>query len=116
GSDTTRPDRTGQDPTRPGQDPDRTGQDTTRPGEETTRPGQGMVGQQVGKPLDVAALARDLGRECLATARRELEQKSGADFDKCYVGMMIAAHMDAVDKLEVFRNYASGELRQVIME
>src|SRR5690606_10079618 len=36
GSDTTRPDRTGQDPTRPGQDPDRTGQDTTRPGEETT--------------------------------------------------------------------------------
>lgn len=122
-TDPTRPDRTGQDPTRPGQDPTRPGQDPTRPGQDPTRTGQpgqignqGTLGQQAGKPLDFVALTRDLGRECLATARRELEQKSGAEFDKCYMAMQVAAHMAAVDKLEVFRNYASGELRQTIME
>jgi predicted outer membrane protein len=66
--------------------------------------------------LDHVALIQDLERQCLESARRELESKSGAEFDRCFMGMMIGGHMKANDQLVVFQRYASSPLENVFSE
>ncbi len=66
--------------------------------------------------LDHVALIQELGKQCLDSARRELEQKSGAEFDKCYMGMMVGEHMKANDMLTVFQRHASSDLKNVLAE
>ena len=66
--------------------------------------------------LDHERLIRDLGRQCQESATKLLMEKQGADFDRCYMGMQLGAHMKAVDTLEVFRNHASPNLRPVVEE
>ncbi len=61
-------------------------------------------------------IKRELADECLASARRELGQKSGQEFDDCYVGMQIAAHMGMVNELKVLERHASPELAAVLKE
>ena len=68
------------------------------------------------RQLNVVALKRELGQECLKSAKAMLEKKQGADFDKCYVGMQVAAHMQMLDTLKVFGRHASGDLASVIKE
>jgi predicted outer membrane protein len=62
--------------------------------------------------LDLVSLKRELGRKCLESAKKELMSKTGAEFDRCYMGQQIGAHMMVADELEVFRNYASEKFRQ----
>jgi predicted outer membrane protein len=69
-----------------------------------------------GGSIDHERLIRDLGRQCLASATQALQEKQGAEFDKCFMGMQVAAHMKAIDTIEVFRNYASESLRPVLDE
>jgi predicted outer membrane protein len=66
--------------------------------------------------VDHVALLQDLGRQCLETARKELDQKQGAEFDRCYMGMAIGAHMKANDEMIVFQKHASSQLRSVIAD
>ena len=47
--------------------------------------------QTVGQSLDHLALKRELGELCKQTFEREFSQKSGAEFDKCYLGQQIGA-------------------------
>jgi predicted outer membrane protein len=58
----------------------------------------------------------EIGQRCLATAQRELEQKEGTDFDRCYVGMQVGAHLKMVDELSVFKNHASPNLQAIISQ
>jgi putative membrane protein len=76
---------------------------------------QSKQGREAGS-LDIIALKKELGRQCLASAKRELEQKSGAEFDKCYMYSQVGAHMGAVDTLTVFQNHASGEFKDMLAE
>ena len=66
--------------------------------------------------LNVVELKQRLGQKCLESARAEMEKKSGADFDRCYLGQQLGAHMMVLDTLEVFKEYASPDLRRVIDE
>jgi len=66
--------------------------------------------------LDWAALKEELGQQCLRTAKDELGQKQGTEFDKCYIGMQIGAHKHAYDTMMVFSNHAGPELESVIDE
>ena len=66
--------------------------------------------------LDHAALAQELGRKHLESAKKMLDEKQGAEFDQCYIGMQIGAHACVLDELEVFANHASPELRAVFTE
>lgn len=76
--------------------------------------GQFAQGRSQQQGLDLVALKHQLGEQCRQSASRELEQKSGAEFDKCYIGMQIAMHMQMLDTLKVFSRYASPELDQLI--
>ena len=47
------------------------------------------------------------------SAERELLEKKGADFDRCYLGMQLGAHMRMIDTLTVYERHSSPELQQV---
>jgi predicted outer membrane protein len=59
---------------------------------------------------------RQINERCLQMARDELQQKSGAEFDKCYVGMAIGAHSKALAALEVIGKQTQGTLAQVAQQ
>jgi predicted outer membrane protein len=73
-------------------------------------------GRTTGVSLDLVGLKRELSEKCVQTARRELEGKTGAEFDKCYANMQVWSHLHAIDTMEVYQNYASPELRQVVSQ
>jgi predicted outer membrane protein len=90
----------------------------------TGRPTEGAGQTPAGRPveassgnmdisgkLDHVALLQEVGRQCLESHRRELEQKQGLEFDRCYMGMAVGMHMAMNDLLTVFQNHASGELK-----
>ncbi len=60
-------------------------------------------------------IRQEIDRQCLADAQRELEQLSGNDFDRCYTGMQVAAHMHLAAELTVLKNHAtSPELKKAL--
>jgi predicted outer membrane protein len=74
---------------------------------------QAERGQERGDSSFVA-LKRELGQECLQSAQRELGEKQGAEFDKCYIGMQLAAHKHMLDTLKVFKRHASPDLGKIL--
>jgi predicted outer membrane protein len=75
---------------------------------------QSMQNRLPNSPIDHVAFKRELGELCKQTLQRELGEKSEAEFDKCYVGQQIGAHLHAIDAMKVSQNHASPELRQVL--
>lgn len=59
---------------------------------------------------DMQQVERELAVQCLTSSKEALEEKSGAEFDKCFIGMQIAKHMGMRDKLIVYQRHASSEL------
>ncbi len=58
-------------------------------------------------------IKQELADECLESAQHELQEKKGAEFDACYVGMQLAAHMKMIDTLKVFEKHSTPELQKV---
>lgn len=61
--------------------------------------------------LDWVQIHHQVGQQSLASIKEELNSKQGKEFDHCYMGQQIGAHMKAMDELKVLRNHASPELR-----
>jgi len=74
--------------------------------------GQPRAGTAPGGGLDFIAIHKEIGQQCLKSIKEELSSKQGIDFDKCFIGQQIGAHLKVVDMLTVLRNHASGELKQ----
>lgn len=64
--------------------------------------------------LDWEQISDELTAQCIASAKRELGQKQGAEFEKAFLGMQVAAHMGMLDHLQVFQRHAGDELRAEI--
>jgi len=64
--------------------------------------------------LNFNRLKQQLGQQCVTSAHRELQRKDGDEFDKCYIGMQLAMHMQMLDTLKVFSRYASPQLDEII--
>jgi predicted outer membrane protein len=60
-------------------------------------------------------LFRAIHAQCLALTQRELEE-AGDDFDACYVGQQVGAHVGMLAKLQASEQFATGELRGFIQE
>jgi hypothetical protein len=45
-----------------------------------------------------------------------LNEKQGAEFDKCYIGGAISSHVHTLAKLEAAQNHVSPEFQQVIRQ
>jgi len=86
-------------------------QDHTKAAEKLER----LVGSS--EPNDRRSkIERQIGEQCLANLRKELKDKSGHEFDACYMGSQIAGHMQMVATLEVLSNETSGELRNIVKD
>ena len=75
------------------------------------------------RPIDQAGahdpgllLARQVKEECLAITKKALSEKQGAEFDKCFVGQQVMAHMSMLAHLKGSEPFASPELKPVIQE
>jgi predicted outer membrane protein len=76
----------------------------------SSQPQGGQRGEQGG--LDWINVKKQIGQQCLTSVKQELSQKQGSEFDQCFMGQQIGAHMKVVDELKVLRNYASHDLQQ----
>ena len=79
--------------------------------------GYGDQGQRrTVRAWDDATVAQQISDRLVRKARDELSEKEGEEFDHCFVGQQLVAHGQEIAKMEVYRQYASAELRQVIDE
>jgi predicted outer membrane protein len=76
----------------------------------TATPGAGGAVHQL------MQIDRQINERCLQMAKDELQQKSGAEFDKCYVGNAIGMHGHALAALEVISKQTQGTLAQVAQQ
>ena len=67
-----------------------------------------------GQVVDFVTLKQKINKRCLDMVRQNLEKKEGSQFDKCYVAQQIGAHMHMLATLEVVRDQASPDLRDVL--
>ena len=61
-------------------------------------------------------LAQAVKQECLNLTQQELAQQQGVEFDKAYIGQQVGAHIGMLAELRGSKNFATGQLQQVIGE
>jgi predicted outer membrane protein len=99
----------------PSDSPDRTTlgatgtQDATHANELGTR----SATQSNAALMQLASIEEKIADRCQQALKEELQSKSGADFDQCYVGSQIAGHMHMLSALEVLSEEGPGQLKQV---
>jgi predicted outer membrane protein len=64
----------------------------------------------------LAGIEQKINERCQQALREELQQKSGAEFDECYVGSQIGGHMHMLAALEVISQETQGPLKQAAEE
>lgn len=94
----------------------RTSEEAGETGERTGRSQPADAGMQRGADLNHVALIQELSRKQLESAQKMLAEKQGAEYDRCYMGMQVMAHVGVSDMLEVFSKHASPELRTLLQE
>jgi predicted outer membrane protein len=96
------------------------GANTTIPGtRETAANATGnaaIAGGGAGPLHQLMQIDRQINERCLQMAKDELQQKSGAEFDKCYVGNALGMHTHALAALEVISKQTQGNLAQVAQQ
>lgn len=73
-------------------------------------------GMQGGALMQVANIEEKIADRCLQAMREELQQKSGAEFDECFVGAQVGGHMHMLAALEVLGQESQGQLKQIAAE
>ena len=61
-------------------------------------------------------LAQAVKQECLTLTQQELGPQQGVEFDKAYIGQQVGAHIGMLAELRGSKNFATGQLQQVIAE
>jgi putative membrane protein len=69
-----------------------------------------------GPLMQVAAIEEKIKERCNQALREELQSKSGAEFDECYIGLQIAGHMHSLAALEVLSQESQGQLKKIADE
>jgi predicted outer membrane protein len=87
----------------------RSGQDRTER-REVRQTGSAAVANQL------TTIRNEVCERNLQAALDELQNKEGADFDKCYMYLQTAAHLSMVNSINVFQQHTSGELQSALQE
>ena len=61
-------------------------------------------------------IKQEVAETCVGTITQELETKSAAEFDRCFLGYQVGAHLRMLDTLKVFERHASPGLAKTIGE
>jgi predicted outer membrane protein len=104
-------------------DAQRRAADTTRiPGSsDAGQPEQGLTatrtaGQQDAAVQQLIQIDHQINERFGQAVREELQQKQGAEFDKCFVGSQIASHMHSLAALEVLSQQGPDQVRQLAQQ
>lgn len=92
------------------QDEERTPRRAARPELEQRQRGASQGG------VDFVQLKHELANENLRSIRQDLQEKSGAEFDQCYMFGQVMAHMHMADALKVSSKHVSSELEQTLQQ
>jgi predicted outer membrane protein len=52
------------------------------------------------------SIKQEIAQECLAMAKKDLDQKQGVEVDKCYIGTQIVKHQDMIAQLTVCQRHS----------
>lgn len=74
------------------------------------------AGQQNPALNELAQIEKQIAERHKEAVREELQQKQGAEFDKCYVGAMVGSHMHALAALEVIEQQGPDQLKQIAQQ
>jgi predicted outer membrane protein len=85
---------------------DRTAVDSSRARTNQSSPGSNAAIQQL------AQIERQIVERQTQATRDELQQKSGVEFDKCFLGTAIVAHVHMIAALQVIEQQGQGQLAQ----
>jgi predicted outer membrane protein len=79
-------------------------------------PARGAAAAQPHKSggFNVLALKHELAKQCLSSMKEELSKVEGRQFDTCYMGHQVTAHMQMLDTLKVFKQHATPELAELL--
>lgn len=89
------------------------------PTQPTQPPTPGIIGRapaQGGAVSQLIAIEQRIAEQSTKKLREKLEQKQGAEFDHCYLGSQIACHMQMSAALDVLKEQAPGQVRQIAQE
>jgi predicted outer membrane protein len=67
-----------------------------------------------GRDINMMSVERELASLCLKTVKEKLNEKSGAEFDKCFIGTQVIMHTAMKNKLTVYKRHASTELAALL--
>jgi predicted outer membrane protein len=111
-------DRPATDDTTPSDSPDRTtlGATGTRDATHANERGARPATQGNAALMQLASIEEKIADRCQQAMKEELQSKSGAEFDQCYVGSQIAGHMHMLAALEVLSEQGPGQLKQAAEE
>jgi predicted outer membrane protein len=74
----------------------------------------GQQGDQARNPM--LQIQKDAAQRALAMTKEILNEKQGSEFDKCYIGEQVMAHVHMLAKLEASQNHVSPEFQQIIRQ
>jgi predicted outer membrane protein len=74
----------------------------------------GQQGEQGRNPI--WQIQKEAGQKALQTTKEILNEKQGADFDKCYIGGAVMEHVHMLAKLEAAQRHVSPEFQQIIRQ
>lgn len=108
-------------------DAQRDAADTSRlpgsPGARSDQPNQSLTATtqtfqegQGGALHHLAQIEKQIGEKCKQALKEELQTKTGAEFDKCFVGYLVGSHMQSLAALEVIGQQTQGQLAEVAQQ
>jgi predicted outer membrane protein len=73
-------------------------------------------GQESPALSELAQIEKQITDRYFDAVREDLQQKQGAEFDKCYIGSQIGGHMHMLAALQVLQQQGPNELRQLAQQ
>lgn len=64
--------------------------------------------------VEFVQLTQELAEESLQSIKKDLQEKSGKEFDQCYMFGQVMGHMHMADTLKVISNHASSQFKQTV--
>lgn len=80
----------------------------------TNDPADRVHPQMPGGARQFVQVMKEVEAQCLQSATRELSQKEGVQFDRCYMTSQVMAHMKMADELTVFSRHAASDVQPVL--
>lgn len=78
------------------------------------KPGPTRISAATNRDFDVVQIERELATQSLASSRKMLNERRGAEFDRHFLAHQIAMHKSLRDKLIVYQRHVSGPLADLM--